>query len=209
MGGGSSSAPAPDPQIGATAMKQAQLGAEWLEVAKGQFGVANERQAGLDKLTSQVTQSQLTAQNQANTWAAEDRDRYKSVFQPMQDDYLQKVQNWDSPERQAQLAGEAKADVMNASAQAAQTRQRQMSAMGVNPASGRFAGVERSADAGTALASAGAQNTARNQVRNQALGLPRPLPAMTRRVRACANPLRTTSPASSSRTRKPAPVASL
>lgn len=171
MGGGSSSAPAPDPQIGAAAMKQAKLGAEWLEVAKGQFGVANERQAALDKLTSQVTQSQLTAQNQANTWASEDRGRYKSVFQPMQDAFIEKANSWDSADNQAKAAAEAKADVMNASAQAGQTRQRQMSAMGINPASGRFAGVERSADTATALASAGAQNNARTTLKNQALGL--------------------------------------
>lgn len=171
MGKGSSSAPKPDPMIGIAAMKSAETGEKWLEVAKEQFGIANERQAKLDDLTSQVTNSQLTAQNNANTWAAEDRDRYKTVFQPMEDAFIDKAKNWDSPEKQAQAAAEAKGDVMTASAQAEQARQRQMSGMGINPASGRFAATERSADTATALASAGAQNNARTTLKNQAVAL--------------------------------------
>lgn len=171
MGKPSSSAPKPDPMIGIAAMKSAETGEKWLEVAKEQFGIANERQAKLDDLTSKVTNSQLTAQNNANTWAAEDRDRYKTVFQPMEDAFIDKAKNWDSPEKQAQAAAEAKGDVLAASAQAEQTRQRQMGGMGINPASGRFAATERSADTATALASAGAQNNARTTLKNQAVAL--------------------------------------
>ncbi len=171
MGKGSSSAPKPDPMIGIAAMKSAETGEKWLEVAKEQFGIANERQAKLDDLTSQVTNSQLTAQNNANTWASEDRVRYKTIFQPMEDAFIDKAKNWDSPEKQAQAAAEAKGDVMTASAQAEQARQRQMGGMGINPASGRFAATERSADTATALASAGAQNNARTTLKNQAVAL--------------------------------------
>lgn len=171
MGGGGSSAPQPDPMIGIAAMKTAQTGADFLNLMKDQYGVYNERQKGVDALTSQVTQSQLTAQNNANTWATEDRSRYKSVFQPLQDAYIDKASNWDSPEKQAQAAGEAKADVLNATAQAAQARQRQMAGMGVTPASGRFAGTERAADTAGALAAAGVQNAARTQLKNQAVAL--------------------------------------
>jgi hypothetical protein len=171
MGGGSSSAPTADPNIGLAAMKTAQTGADYLDLMTSQYDIYNERQEKLDALTSQVTESQLTAQNQANTWAAEDRDRYTSTFQPLQDAYIEKTSNWDSAEKQAQAAGEAKADVMSAAAQQQQTRLRQQTAMGVNPASGRYAGTERAADTATALASAGAQNNARTQLKNQAVAL--------------------------------------
>ncbi|MFG1462122.1 tail fiber domain-containing protein [Xanthobacter sp. DSM 24535] len=152
-------------------MKSAQTGEEWLGVAKEQFGVANERQAKLDDLTSQVTKTQLAGMENANTWASEDRSRYKTVFQPMEDKFIDTAQNWASPEKQAEAAGEAKADVLGAAQTAQQARERQMTGMGVNPASGRFAGVVQAGDTATALASAGAQNTARTTLRNQAVAL--------------------------------------
>lgn len=171
MGGGGSSAPAPDPNIGIAALKTANTGAEFLDLMKDQYAIYNQRQEGIDALTSQVTQAQLDSMTQSNQWAAEDRERYTSVFQPLQDAYIEKASNWDSAEKQAQAAAEAKADVANATSQAAATRQRQMTAMGVNPASGRYAGTERAADTAGALASAGAQNNARTQLKNQAVAL--------------------------------------
>lgn len=160
-----------DPMIGYAAVQQAITGQEWLKAAKDQFSVANQRQAGIDALTARVTESQLAAQKQATAWAAEDRDRYKSVYQPLEDEYIKTAKGWDSAEKQASAASEAKADVMNAAAQQQQTRQRQMSAMGVSPDSGRFAGTERAADLDVALASAGAQNNARNTLRKEAVAL--------------------------------------
>lgn len=46
-----------------------------------------------------------------------------------------------------------------------------MGGMGINPASGRFAATERSADTATALASDGAPNNARTTLKNQAVAL--------------------------------------
>ncbi|MEW6257792.1 MAG: tail fiber domain-containing protein [Pseudomonadota bacterium] len=171
MASGGGSAPKPDPNIGIAALKSAETGEKWLEVAKEQFGVANERQDKLDALTSQVTNEQLTSMKQANGWAAQDRERYIGTFRPMEDQFIETANNWDSPERRAQVAAEAKADVQNASATARQSRERQMTSMGVNPASGRFAGIEASADTAAALASAGAQNAARKQVEAQGIAL--------------------------------------
>lgn len=169
MAGGGGKAPKPDPNIGIAAMKSAETGEKWLEVAKEQFGVANERQDKLDALTSQVTNEQLTSMKQANEWASQDRERYIGTFRPMEDEFIETANNWDSPERRAQVASEAKADVQNAATTARQSRERQMTGMGVNPASGRFAGIEASADTATALASAGAQNAARKQVEAQGI----------------------------------------
>jgi hypothetical protein len=154
-----------------SAAQQTQLGQNWLNFAQQQFGIANERQKGIDALTNQVTQAQITGMNNANQWASEDRARYKSVFQPLQDKFIDKANNWDSAGKQAEAAAEAKADVTNNAALQDQQRTRQMAAMGVNPTSGRFAGVERAADTETALAGAGAQNNARTQLRSQAMGL--------------------------------------
>lgn len=168
---GSSSAPSPDPAIGQAALKQAELGEDWLKFAQEQFGVANERQKEQDVLANQVTQQQLDASKQAQQWATEDRDRYNNTFKPMQDEFIDTAKNWDSAERQQKLADEAKADVLTNASQQRQASERAMSSMGVDPTSGRYAGVDRAGELSTTLAAAGAQNTARNTVRNQAVAM--------------------------------------
>jgi hypothetical protein len=79
--------------------------------------------------------------------------------------------NYDTPEAQAAAAATAKADVMNNASQAQQQNSRQMASMGISPTSGRFAGVDRANDLSTALASAGAQNGAREQVKATGMAL--------------------------------------
>ena len=166
-----SSAPQADPNIGLAAMKQAQLGEDWLAVVQDQFKVSTERQKGLDAVAKEVTQTQLDASKQAAGWATEDRNRSKTVFQPLQDEFIKTANGWDSPEKLASVAAEAKADVLGAGADQRAANQRSMAAMGINPASGRFAGIDRAGDTNIALASAGAQNNARSTVRNQAVAL--------------------------------------
>lgn len=168
---GGGSAPSPDPNIGLAAMKEAQLSEESLNFAREQFAIANKRQDEQDKLANEVTKNQLAAAKQSQGWATEDRERYKSVFQPMQDEFIDTAKNWDSAERQNKQAAEAKADVMNNAAQQRQATQRSQAAMGVNPTSGRFAGIDRAGEQATALSAAGAQNTARNQVRKEGVSM--------------------------------------
>lgn len=154
-----------------SANAQTALGQDWLDFSKQQFGIANQRQDANDALTKQVTDSQLTAQNQANQWAQEDRNRYTSVFQPLQDKFIEKANNWDSADNQAKAAVEAKADVTNSISAQNQQRERAMAAKGVRPDSGAWAGVDRAAGTEGALAEAGAQNVARNNLRQQAVSL--------------------------------------
>lgn len=168
---GKGKAPSPDPNIGKAALMEAQLGAEWLKVAQEQFVVSNERNAELDALSKRVTEQQLSSAEQAQTWATEDRARYKSVFQPLQDEMIAEAQKYGTQEYQDDAAAKARADVMaSASAQAGQ-RERRMASMGVSPTSGRFAGVERAADTMVALGAASAENGARDLARNKALAL--------------------------------------
>lgn len=169
--GGGSSAPAPDPQIGKAAVMQAQTGQDWLNFAREQFAVGNERQAAIDELTGKVTGAQLKGMTDANDRADQQWKRYQEVFLPAQDKYINEAMNWDSQERQDNMAAEAKADVLSNAAAAKQSSARNMASMGVSPTSGRYAGVDRAGELGTALAAAGAQNTARNQVRTQGLAL--------------------------------------
>lgn len=170
-GGGGGSAPAPDPNIGIAALKNAEIGEDWLDFAREQFTAGNIRQEDMDALTTAVIDQQLATAEQQQDWAKEDRARYKDTFQPLEDDFIKEATDYASPERQERLASEAKADVMSSADQQRQITQRQMASMGLNPASGRFQGVTRSGDLTTALASAGAQNNARTAVRDKGLAL--------------------------------------
>lgn len=143
---GGGSAPESDPNIGKAAMLSAQTGASALDYMKSQAAITNQ-------------------------WAQEDRNRQQTVFQPLQDAYIEKANNWDSGSRLKQVAAEAKADVMSNAAAAQQQNNRQMAAMGVNPNSGRFANSSRATTLATGLAAAGAQNNARSQARNEATQL--------------------------------------
>lgn len=170
-GKGGGDAPSPDPNIGIAALKNAQVGEDWLNFSKEQFAVGNVRQEEMDELTRQVIEQQLDTQDQTNQWAQEDRKRTKEVFQPLQDEFIKTAKEYDTPEKQAQAAAEAKTDVQKAAATQTQVQQRNMASMGINPASGRFQGVTRADTTNTALASAGAQNAARTQVKDKALAL--------------------------------------
>ena len=163
--------PAPDPAIGEAAKANVQLGQDWLAFAKDQFAEGNKRQEITDALTSKVINQQLDTQAQTNLWGQEDRARTKNVFQPLEDGLVKTAQEFDSPEKQAEAAAAARADVQSAAATQQQTSNRQMASMGISPMSGRFAGITRAQDTNTALAAAGGENAARSMIRDKGLAL--------------------------------------
>ena len=164
-------APSPDPNIGKAALKEAELGEDWLNFAREQFNISTERQKEQDKLANEVTQNQLEASKQAQGWATKDRERWESTFKPLQDEFIDTAKNWDSAERQSERSAEAKADVINNATQARQAAERNMASMGINPTSGRYAGIDRAGSQATALAAAGAENTSRNAVRKEGVAM--------------------------------------
>ncbi|PTM61912.1 tail fiber domain-containing protein [Phreatobacter oligotrophus] len=189
MGKSAPSAPAPDPNIGRAAVMQAETGEKWLDFSKEAFATSTQRQGELDALTKdisnrqmvlaednqnlarQVTEQQLALGEEQAGYARDDRRRYEQVFRPVEDKFIKQATEYDSPERQAAMAAEARADVVSSTAQQREAAQREAASMGVNPNSGRFGGLNRAADMGTALAAAGAQNTARERVRATGLAL--------------------------------------
>ncbi|RUQ89071.1 tail fiber domain-containing protein, partial [Brucella abortus] len=171
MGKSSQSAPDPDPNIGKAALKQAETGEEWLAFAKDAFAISQERQKELDALTKRVTEQQLGIADQQAAWAKSDRERYENVFKPIEDDFIKEATNYATEERQSEAAAEASADVRAAQASAEEQSLRQAASMGINPTSGRYAGIDRATDMAYALADAGGRNNARQMVRDKGLAL--------------------------------------
>lgn len=131
--------PPPDPRIGEAAKESAQI--------------------GRDFLTFMQDQAQVT-----NNWANQDRARYINTFQPLEDKFVQKAMTYDTPERKAQAASEAVADVRQQTAMVADQTRRQQTAMGVRPDSGRSIETARKMGTVNGLAAAGAGNMARRSV---------------------------------------------
>ena len=171
FGKGGGSAPDADPQVGQAALMQAKTGEDWLTFAKEQFADSTVRQDKVDALTNEVTTQQLDDMRKASTRSDDQWERYNTLFKPIEDRMVSDAANYDSPEAQAKAAAEAKADVMSNASQAQQQNQRQMASMGIDPRSGRFAGVDRGSDLSTALAAAGAQNSAREGVKATGMAL--------------------------------------
>lgn len=143
---GKGGAPAPDPKIGEAAMMSARTGQDYLAMMREQAAITNE-------------------------WAAQDRNRYRDKFIPLEDQYIADAQQWASPGRSAMEADRAGATARNQLQLATDSSNRQMLAMGVNPASGRgIEGVTRGQTA-VALGEVGARNTARMNVQQQGMNL--------------------------------------
>ncbi len=170
-GKGGGGAPDADPQVGKAALMQAKTGEDWLSFARDQFADSTVRQDRVDALTNEITDLQLGDMRKASARSDDQWDRYNTLFKPIEDRMVSDAANYDTPEAQAKAAAEAKADVMSNASQAQQQNQRQMASMGIDPRSGRFAGVDRGSDLSTALASAGAQNGAREQVKATGMAL--------------------------------------
>lgn len=160
------SAPPPDPRIAEAALMQGKLGEEWLQFAREAFKISQGRQSELDALTKKITTFQLGEMQRLGNISKQDRARYLSVFRPLENQFIKEAKNYDTPEKQAEAAAKATADVSSAAARERQSSEREMASMGVNPGSGRYAGLDRALGLGTGLAKVGAANNAREDVRN-------------------------------------------
>ncbi len=118
-----------------------------------------------------LTEQQLGLATDQAKWSREDRDRYNSVYKPLEDDFIKEATNYATEDRQNEAAAEARADVQTAAANNRAATERANAAVGITPGSGRFAGVQAASDLGTTLAEAGAANTSRQAVRDKGLAL--------------------------------------
>jgi len=142
MGGGS--APKPDPNIGIAARETAALGKEYLDYMREVGG-------------------------KTMAWAEEDRDRWSTVFKPIEDRFVSRAANWDTPARRLERRQSAEADVLAGIAGAKQAEQRRLAAMGVRPDSGRSIALGQSSTVNEGLARAGARNISDRQVEQEGM----------------------------------------
>lgn len=167
----SSDPPPPDPLIGQAAMSNADLAKEMAGVAKDQLAWEKDRAARQDPLVEKIVNQQIQSGQDNADRATEQWNIYKSMFQPVESKMVDDAMNFDSPDRQNMLAGQAAADVTQGYTGALDQNQRAMERMGVNPNSGKFAAINNETNLAQAKDTAGAMNSARNNAITQGMAL--------------------------------------
>jgi hypothetical protein len=160
MGKKSNPAP-PDYTPVANASKEAAqimagLGREQLDFAREQY----DRSA---PLLQSIANQQIAAQNQQMQQAQDYYDYQQSTFRPLEQQIVADAANFNTEAYRQEMASKAAADAGRAFGISQQQNQRAMASMGVNPNSGRFAGMQNATGLQQAAMRANAQTAARSQ----------------------------------------------
>ncbi len=169
MGGKSSAPAAPNYTPIAAADQQAaqlqyQLGQEQLQQAASEYAQNNAT-------AQQVISADISTQNQQDASAANAQNFYDSTYKPIEAQFAQQAQNYDTPEREAQQAGMA-GEAVDASydGQRAQAAAR-LASMGIDPSQARAGALDSQMSTVQATARAGAENMSRLNTMQTGLGL--------------------------------------
>jgi hypothetical protein len=158
---GGKSAPAPDYAPLAAASKEgaqimAKLGREQLGFAKQQYGE-------LSPLMRGIAERQARAQEEQMRQAQDYYQYMQSTIRPAERKAALQAQFFNTEEYRNQLAAQAAADAGKAFTQTQEAQKRAAAGMGVNPASGRFTGMQNQAALGLAAQKTGAMTGTRQQ----------------------------------------------
>ena len=158
---GGKSAPAPDYAPLAAASREAAetmagLGREQLAFAKQQY---QELSPALKEIAATQQQAQQEQMRQAKDYY----DYQVGTFRPVEQGLVRQAQEFNTDAYRNQLAAQAAADAGRAFTQTQAASQRAMAAMGVNPNSGRFAGLQNQNAMALAAQRAGAMTGTRRQ----------------------------------------------
>lgn len=134
--GKKSSAPSADPRIGEAALMSARIGQDYLGFMQSQAAVTNQ-------------------------WATEDRARERSIYLPLQDEYIADAKRGPDYDAVAGDVRRATADVSQRFDAAQGQQERRMASMGVDPRSGRYQAATRGSELAEAAATSGAGNATR------------------------------------------------
>jgi len=135
---------------------QSELGREQLQFAREQY----DRTA---PMLQSIADQQMAAQAEQMQQARDYYDYQRDTFRPLERSIVQDAQRFNTEAYREQLASQAAADAGRAFGISQQQNQRAMAAMGVNPNSGRFAGMQNATGLQQAAMRANAMTGTRQQ----------------------------------------------
>ena len=164
---------APDYSAGmaAQAASSERSAAADLEFRKQQYEEAKPRLEQLYDLASKVGTAQADSMTEQNRRADEQEKFWNDNYKNTEIQSVKEANEAGSEADQASEAGRAVADVRQQQQVQADSNARGLRAMGVNPNSGRFAGMQNATGLQAAANSAGAATLARNTSKNKGIAL--------------------------------------
>ena len=158
-------APKPDPNIGAAAASSAQVAADALAWNKQIYEQELPAQQVQMELAKQFMQSSIDSQKANDALSQQYAERMKNTFYPVEDSMVAEAQAAGGADDQEQYAQFARGDNAAAAAQQNAQNARTMQSFGINPNSGRYAGMLRDQGIANAAIQANAMNQARQNAR--------------------------------------------
>ncbi len=154
------------------------------QAAQDQLNFAREQWSYLQPIMQNVSQSQIAMMNEQLRQGRQAWDRNQG-FWGLEDELIADTRRFNTEAHRELLARQAAEDAGLAFQATRAANERNMAGMGVNPASGRFAGLNRAAELGLGAQRAGAMNQSRVQSENlgrarqlEMAGLGRGLPSI-------------------------------
>ncbi len=175
--------PPPPPDLGPMAdasMEQARMARQ---TGIEQLAWAREQDTMNRQTLQQVLDVQLPAMREQADNAREDRERWETVFRPMEDEFIAEAKAYDTPERREEYRASAMADVTQGFDASRRNALQRLEGYGVDPSQTRNSALDIGVRTAQAAATAGAatrsdlrtEATGR-QLRGQAIQLGRGLP---------------------------------
>lgn len=141
-----------------------QLGRDQLAWAKEQFSINQGT-------TESVIDAALGRLDREDENAQQDRARYETIFQPLEDSLAKDAASYASPERMEREAGKAEADVAQQFEQARNTAQEKLEDFGVDYSQTRQGALDFQSRIAEAAAQASAGNQARDRTEQRGMAL--------------------------------------
>jgi hypothetical protein len=175
--------PPPPPDLSGMAESSEEIARISQETAMAQLDWAREQDAMNRETLNRVLDTQLPVMEEQAGYAREDRERYQTLFQPLEDQFVREAQEFDSPEKKREAAGRALSQVnQQFDAQRRNSLQR-LESYGVDPSQTRNAALDIGVRTAQAQAAVQAATNAENRVedvgramRGDAINIGRGLP---------------------------------
>jgi hypothetical protein len=156
---------APDTRLAQqAAVDNAQISKDALEWFKQTYTDGAPDRAAASQAAREQAGLQADLARQSLSTQADERNRYKNTFQPVENRIVSDAMGYDTPGRREAAAGQAMADVGSQFALSGDAAARDAAARGVDPSSGNFAATLARQAISEAAAKAAAGNTARDRV---------------------------------------------
>jgi len=133
------------------------------ELGREQLAFAREQYEQNQPLLQEIAETQMAAQQQQMDQAQDYYDYQIETFRPLEQGLVADAERFNTEAYRDQVASQAAADAGRAFGISQQQNQRAMASMGVNPNSGRFAGMNAATGLQQAAARANAMTGARTQ----------------------------------------------